>query len=83
VLITQGSVVRIHSGPPEQNPCVREIAFGDGHKPLGADQSGFTANGDVAQLGERRLCKAEVRGSSPLISTWLIFEVSENSMAAE
>ena len=25
--------------------------------------------GDVAQLGERRLCKAEVRGSSPLIST--------------
>jgi hypothetical protein len=21
-------------------------------------------------LGERRLCKAEVRGSSPLISTW-------------
>ena len=24
--------------------------------------------GDVAQLGERRLCKAEVRGSSPLIS---------------
>jgi hypothetical protein len=25
--------------------------------------------GDVAQMGERRLCKAEVRGSSPLIST--------------
>ena len=29
------------------------------------------ASGDVAQLGERRLCKAEVRGSSPLISTEL------------
>jgi hypothetical protein len=27
--------------------------------------------GDVAQLGERRLCKADVRGSSPLISTGL------------
>ncbi len=27
-------------------------------------------HGDVAQLGERRLCKADVRGSSPLISTW-------------
>jgi hypothetical protein len=26
-------------------------------------------DGDVAQLGERRLCKADVRGSSPLIST--------------
>ena len=25
--------------------------------------------GDVAQLGEHRLCKAGVRGSSPLIST--------------
>jgi hypothetical protein len=27
--------------------------------------------GDVAQLGERRLCKAEVTGSSPVISTAL------------
>ena len=27
--------------------------------------------GDVAQLGERRLCKAEVTGSSPVISTEL------------
>jgi hypothetical protein len=27
--------------------------------------------GDVAQLGERRLCKAEVTGSSPVISTGL------------
>ena len=27
-------------------------------------------HGDVAQLGELRLCKADVRGSSPLISTW-------------
>ncbi len=26
-------------------------------------------DGDVAQLGERRLCKAEVTGSSPVIST--------------
>jgi hypothetical protein len=28
--------------------------------------------GDVAQLGERRLCKAEARGSNPLISTKLL-----------
>ena len=28
-------------------------------------------NGDVAQLGERRLCKPEVGGSSPLVSTIL------------
>ena len=25
--------------------------------------------GDVAQLGERLLCKQEVRGSNPLVST--------------
>jgi len=30
---------------------------------------GIAGDGDVAQLGERRLCKAEVRGSNPLIST--------------
>lgn len=29
----------------------------------------LTFDGDVAQLVERRLCKAEARGSSPLIST--------------
>ena len=28
-----------------------------------------TEHGDVAQLGEHRLCKAGARGSSPLIST--------------
>ena len=29
-------------------------------------------NGDVAQLGERGVRNAEVRGSSPLISTMLL-----------
>ena len=29
-------------------------------------------SGAVAQLGERRLCKAEVRGSSPLGSTRIV-----------
>ena len=29
---------------------------------------GVFENGDVAQLGEHRLCKAGVRGSSPLVS---------------
>ena len=27
------------------------------------------SDGDVAQLGERRLCKPEVAGSSPVVST--------------
>ena len=30
---------------------------------------GVFEDGDVAQLGEHRLCKAGVRGSSPLVST--------------
>jgi hypothetical protein len=28
-------------------------------------------SGDVAQLGERRLCKPEVAGSSPVVSSFL------------
>ena len=47
MLITQGSLVRIQSGP-----------LRNGGVP-----------GDVAQLGERRLCKADVGGSSPPGST--------------
>ena len=31
----------------------------------------FLIFGDVAQLAERRLCKAEVVGSSPIVSTIL------------
>ena len=34
-----------------------------------ASLDGSFKNGDVAQLGEHRLCKAGVRGSSPLVST--------------
>ena len=30
--------------------------------------------GDVAQLGERRLCKAEVVGSSPIVSIVVIVD---------
>ena len=45
MLITRGSVVRVHNGPPS--------------KIIGA----------LAQLGERGLCKPEVRGSIPLCST--------------
>ncbi len=29
----------------------------------------FTTSGDVAQLGERGLCKPEVVGSIPIVST--------------
>ncbi len=38
---------------------------------MGRTRSGFSfeIEGDVAQLEERCLCKADVRGSSPLIST--------------
>ncbi len=32
-------------------------------------RNGAFANGDVAQLGERGLCKPEVVGSNPIIST--------------
>ena len=46
MLITQGSKVRVLSGPQAPERA-----------------------GDVAQLGEHRLCKAGARGSSPLIST--------------
>jgi hypothetical protein len=33
-------------------------------------------NGDVAQLGERRLCKPEVAGSIPVVSTNCVAAVS-------
>jgi hypothetical protein len=38
--------------------------------------AGLWPHGDVAQLGERRFCKAEVAGSIPVVSTtvsWGIF----------
>jgi hypothetical protein len=59
VLITQGSVVRIHSGPPFRIKLLFVSLF---------FESSFLS-GDVAQMGERRLCKADVTGSSPVIST--------------
>ncbi len=56
------SVVRIYPGP------VISFVF------LALSYFGF---GDVAQLGERRLCKPEVVGSSPIVSSIFIdfFEV--------
>ena len=41
---------------------------------LGPPPKNEQATGDIAQLGERRLCKPEVTGSIPVIST------SENQM---
>jgi hypothetical protein len=38
----------------------------------------LAVSGDVAQLGERRLCKADVRGSNPLISTWLREKINKS-----
>ena len=35
----------------------------------------FAVLGDVAQLGERRLCKPEVVGSSPIVSIFLSYKV--------
>ena len=40
-----------------------------------------TDAGDVAQLGERRLCTAEARGSNPLISTGCIYKAGVFSEA--
>ena len=62
-LIRERSQVRILEGP-QQRILVRG--------PLGLAESRRQRRGDVAQLGERRLCKADVRGSSPLISTWAL-----------
>jgi hypothetical protein len=32
--------------------------------------------GDVAQLGERQLCKLDVVGSSPIVSNEMMFDAS-------
>ena len=50
---------------PRDSPAIRLCGTGamgrPGLFPIG--------RGDVAQLGERRLCKAEVVGSIPIVST--------------
>lgn len=51
-----------------------DIRFGDSSWSQDAEFSGFrltcqSRNGDVAQLAERYLCKVDVRGSIPLVST--------------
>ena len=45
----------------ERPPDKREVGGSSPPEP--------TTGGDVAQLGERLLCKQEVRGSNPLVST--------------
>ena len=69
-LITGRSQVRTLSGPPDfdnKHPSVSRvaagvfIAHGASHVCL--------SRGDVAQLGERGLCKPEVVGSNPIVST--------------
>ncbi len=50
-------MVRIHLGPPGRRAISGRLAWGD------------ETAGDVAQLGERWLCKPEVAGSIPVIST--------------
>ena len=52
---------------------VADFSFLDSHKDRGYIQ--ILMCGDVAQLGERSLRKAEVEGSSPFIST--IFSAQE------
>ena len=64
-LITGRSQVRTLSGPPlpdNSRPSVSRVA-------AGASICRKAAYGDVAQLGERGLCKPEAEGSSPFIST--------------
>ena len=43
-----------------------------GPKGLRGSSPRLTASGELAQLGERGLCKPEVRGSNPLFSTKLV-----------
>jgi hypothetical protein len=50
-------------------PCSLEGAQSDSYELAAVSQNGERTFGDVAQLVERLLCKQDVRGSSPLIST--------------
>ncbi len=59
-LITGRSQVRALSGPPS----LTIVAPARAESPLGR-----LLRGDVAQLGERGLCKPEVVGSIPIVST--------------
>ena len=58
------SVVQVYLGPPREAFC----RFDDS-----------SLQGAVAQLGERRFCKAEVVGSIPISSTSRSFEI-QNSL---
>ena len=57
MLITRGSVVRSHL-----RPCEGSRSRSKQPNPS------FFQEGDVAQLGERLLCKQEVAGSTPVVS---------------
>ena len=59
------------------SPRVRKLSVA---RPRYGEGVAMKVEGDVAQLGERRLCKPEVRGSIPLISTFDDFELFENLM---
>ena len=62
-------MVRIHVHP------VRRAEFGE---PSGVSRR-VGPSGDVAQLGERRLCKPEVEGSIPFVSIKQLNVVSEKN----
>ena len=64
------SVVRLHLGPPHK----KQEARGRKQESCFLHLFSCILNGDVAQPGERLLCKQEVSGSIPLISTILFFE---------
>ena len=63
-------MVRVHLSPPglagRAARCARAPSRGSRPWPRRLD-----ATGDVAQLGERGLCKPEVAGSIPVVSTIL------------
>jgi hypothetical protein len=52
------SVVQVYLGPPKKRESRKSFKL-----------CLFSRIGDIAQLGERRLCKPEVTGSIPVIST--------------
>ena len=85
MLITQGSLVQVQQGPPAFAPYGATAG-----KPVIAQATAGkpeTQRGDVAQLGERLLCKQRVSGSIPLISTnfrlWRKLRAAENRTAEQ
>ena len=67
-LIRPRSLVRVQARPPTEGLRTADVGLGASHR-LPTSLALSPSLGVVAQLGERRLCTAEVRGSTPRGST--------------